>query len=250
MTIAHVRGHHILDYSSERGESSWFWRLDSRVKIICMFGLVVVASLITRAEIVLAALLVSILLAAFSGVFPRRLAVAYAAAFPFMAFASVSVFLFSGWENGLTMLARTSSCVIFLLTLAIGTETFDLFSGLRQLRVPGLITTLLMLTFRFILLLSEELERMKVSRRARGFTGGRNLLDWNAMKVISFTAGMVLVRASTRGDRIYEGLKCKAFNGDMKPWRAVPVGVADCAFLIATACIAGLLAAAQYGVLA
>ena len=219
------------------------------MKIVGTFGLVVVASLITRPEIVLVALAAAVAIAAISRVFPKRLLVAYAAAFPFIAFASVSVFLFSGWERGFTMLARTSSCVILLLVLALGTETFDLFSGLRRLRVPGLITTLLMLTFRFLLLLSDELERMKISRKARGFSGGRSLLDRNALRVISFTAGMVLVRASARADRVYEGLKCKAFERDMKPWRSTSVGAVDVVFLASFAIIAGLLAFGQYGAL-
>ncbi|OGS43971.1 MAG: hypothetical protein A3K76_00585 [Euryarchaeota archaeon RBG_13_57_23] len=249
MIEAHVRGHRARDEEDGSAESSWFWQLDSRVKIVGTFGLVVVASLITRPEIVLVALAAAVAIAAISRVFPKRLLVAYAAAFPFIAFASVSVFLFSGWERGFTMLARTSSCVILLLVLALGTETFDLFSGLRRLRVPGLITTLLMLTFRFLLLLSDELERMKISRKARGFSGGRSLLDRNALRVISFTAGMVLVRASARADRVYEGLKCKAFERDMKPWRSTSVGAVDVVFLASFAIIAGLLAFGQYGAL-
>ncbi|OGS56710.1 MAG: hypothetical protein A3K60_02470 [Euryarchaeota archaeon RBG_19FT_COMBO_56_21] len=249
MIITHVRGHSALRERDEDLDTSWFSQLDPRVKIVGVFSFVVVAALLTRPEGVTIALTAAIALAAASRVSAKRLIVAYAAAFPFVALASASIFLFSGWDRGLTMLARTSSCVIPLLVLALGTETFDLFSGLRRLKVPGMITTLLMLTFRFLLLLSDELERMKVSRQARGFRGGRSLLDRYGLRVLSFTAGMVLVRASARADRVYEGLRCKAFRKDMIPWRTSSVRSRDMAFLACLAIVAGVLAAVQYEVL-
>jgi cobalt/nickel transport system permease protein len=249
MIVAHVRALPTAGSGDNNSGNSWFLRTDARVKIVGTFALVVGASLATHTEIVVTALVLAMVVAILSGVSLRRLTIAYASAVPFIAFASFSVFLFSGWETGLVMMARTSSCVILLLLLALGTETFDLFTGLRRLKVPGLVTTLLMLTSRFIIILSDEFERMKTSRKARGFSGGKSLLDRGAMKVISFTAGMVLVRAFARADRIYEGLRCKAFERDMKPWRTRPLGVADVVVLLTLLTAACLLTAAQYQVI-
>ena len=250
MIVAHIRGHAAVKDVDDGQRITWFSKLDSRVKIISVFSFVIVAAMLTRPEAVVSALAAAVVLAAASRIPAKRLLFSYATAIPFIALASVSVFLFAGPERGITMLARTSSCVIPLLVLALGTETFDLFTGLRRLRVPGMITTLLMLTFRFLLLLSDELERMKISRRARGFRGGRSILDRYGLKVLSFTAGMVLLRASSRADRVYEGLRCKAFRRDMKPWRTSSVKMRDLAFLACVAFAAIILAAAQYGVLA
>lgn len=250
MIVAHIRGHAAVQDVDDGQRSTWFSKLDSRVKIVSMFSFVVVAAMLTRPEAVASALTAAIMLAAASRIPVKRLLVAYATALPFIALASVSVFLFAGMDRGFTMLARTSSCVIPLLVLALGTEAFDLFTGLRRLRVPGMITTLLMLTFRFLLLLSDELDRMRISRRARGFRGGKSILDRFGLKVLSFTAGMVLLRASSRADRVYEGLRCKAFSRDMKPWRTSSVRSGDLAFLACMTLTAFVLAAAQYGVLA
>jgi cobalt/nickel transport system permease protein len=174
----------------------------------------------------------------------------YMAAVPFILFASVSVFLFSGWVRGIEMWMRTSACVLPLLVLATGTETFDLFAGLRRLRVPAVITTLLMLTQRYILLLSEELSRMTTARRARGFKGARNLMDRYGLRVLAFTAGMVLVRSFQRADDIYEGLKCKGFDKEMMPWRKSRIAVNDVLLATALVAIAAGLLTAQLGVVA
>lgn len=249
MIVTHVRGHgHGLQISEEHARSHWFGRLDARAKIISIFACVVVTAVLTTPELILLALFLAATVAAASQVPYVGLAKAYAAALPFVAFASVSVFLFSGTDKGLAMLGRTSACVLFLLVLVLGTETFDLFAGLRRLKVPAILATLLMLTYRYIIVVSEEFSRMRVARKARGFGGGRSLLDRYALKVLSYTAGMVLVRSTGRADRVYEGLKCRGFTGEMTTWRTSSLSAKDGAFLASLLAASALLAMAQVGV--
>ena len=156
MTFTHV-GSHGGDHLSEYARDVWFGRLDARAKLVGIFAFVVVSAVLTNMELVLISLAAALALLVASRLPLTHITKMYMAALPFILFASVSVFLFSGWERGIEMWMRTSACVLPLLVLAAGTETFDLFAGLRRLRVPAVITTLLMLTQRYILLLSEEL---------------------------------------------------------------------------------------------
>jgi len=248
MIVTHVgpQGGGRIDEHTEKG---WFGRLDARAKIAGVFAFVVTTALLTDIALVAISLAGALLLAAASRVPPRRLLKMYLVSLPFILAASVSVFLFGGTTRALGMCARTSACVLSLLVLAIGTETFDLFSGLRRMMVPSVITTLLMLTQRYILVLSDELSKMTVARRARGFRGGKSLLDRYGFKVIAFTAGMILVRSLRRADAIYEGLKGKGFSKDMRPWRDTRFAVAETLFvtvLLASSC---LLVLAQAGVI-
>lgn len=247
MIVAHVRsmGDRRLD---EHAGEVWFGRLDARTKLAGVFTFIVVSATLTHPELVLASLAMSIAIALVSKLPAAHLAKMYLASLPFILLASVSVFLFGGWERGIEMWARTSACVLPLLVLAAGTETFDLFSGLRRLRVPAVITTLLMLTQRYIQLLMEESSRMAVARKARGFTGGRSLLDRYGLRVISYTAGMVLVRSIARGERIYEGLKGKGFTGDLMPWKRTRITALDASFACSLVFAAVLLLALQLDV--
>lgn len=249
MIVAHVRGHGVsVQISDEHARSHWFGRLDPRAKIVGVFALVLVIALLTRPELIMAALVLAISVAAASRIPYLGLAKAYAAALPFVAFASVSIFLFSGTDKGLAMLGRTSACVLLLLVLVLGTETFDLFGGLRRLKVPAVLATLLMLTYRYIIVVSEEFSRMRVARKARGFGGGRSLLDRYALRILSFTAGMVLVRSTGRADRVYEGLKCRGFTGDMTMWKRSELSARDGVFLASMVAVSAVLATAQAGV--
>jgi cobalt/nickel transport system permease protein len=248
MIVAHVRGHHTRpEELDEHARDSWLGGIDARAKIVGVVAFVVATALLTRTDLVLASLLVSACFAAMSQVPYRHLARMYLGAIPFILIASVSVFLFAGVERGLDMWARTSSCVIALLVLASGTETFELFTGLRRLRVPKLVSTLLMLTYRYILILGDELERMRIARRARGFRGGKGLLDSRGLKVISYTAGMVFVRAVARAEDGYEALRARGFRSDMRRMRVSRLGAGDLAFMAWFLCLSSILVMMQLG---
>jgi len=231
--------------SGDVSDRNWFWRVDARAKFIGVVALVVATAILARTDLLVAALVTSLALAAASRVPPMRLAKAFVLAVPFIMLTSVSVFLFAGFAQGVNLLIRASSCVLCLLVLAHGTETFDLFAGMRRLKVPALLTTVLMLTEKYILVLAEELARMNLARRARGFAPGRTLLDRHGLRVLSYTAGMVLVRSSARADMTYEGLRARGFNGEMPAVRTVRTGATDAAFLAVLMAIALVLTALQ-----
>jgi cobalt/nickel transport system permease protein len=248
MTVAHVGLGRSIQLLDEHASRIWFGKLDPRAKLLGVLAFVVATALLTRTSLLLASLAIAIVFAASSRVPVGHLSRAYLTALPFILVASASVFVFGGAERGLNMWMRVSACTLALLTLATGTETFDLFSGLRRLKVPPVLTTLLMLTYRYMMLISGEYERMKIARRARGFTGGRNLLDRNGMRVLSYTAGMILVRSSARAERVYEGLKARGFREDMSMWKLSTIAVADAAFMVVFFAASVLLIALQNGV--
>ena len=91
---------------------------------------------------------------------------------------------------------------------------------------------------------------MKVARKARGFQGGRSLLDKYGLKVISNTAGMVLVRSSVRADRIYEGLKARGFDREMQTWRMTGIDSRAAALTACFLAVSAALVLLQLGVIA
>jgi len=229
-------------------EETWFTRLDPRAKLLGILTFVITGAILTSTDLLLAALVLAAALAAASRVSAWNLAKAYIVALPFILLASVSLFIFTGPVQGANMVIRVSTCVLALLVLVNGTETFDLFLGLRRLKVPAVLTTLVMLTYRYVLLISEELDRMRIARKARGFSGGKSLLDRYGLRVLSYTAGMLLVRSSARADNIYEGLKMRGFREDMAAWRRRTMASADFAFLGLFLAASGALITIQLGV--
>jgi cobalt/nickel transport system permease protein len=114
------------------------------------------------------------------------------------------------------MFLRISTCVLLLIILSSSTPFFDLLKASQRLKVPKLFLTLLMFLYRYLFVFTEEYQRMKMARKARGFKGGRHLLDRKAMHTISSTAGMLLVRAYNRGTNIYDALVSRGYDGEIK----------------------------------
>jgi cobalt/nickel transport system permease protein len=114
------------------------------------------------------------------------------------------------------MFIRISTCVLLLIMLSSSTPFFDLLKASQRLRVPKLMITLLMFLYRYIFVLTEEYQRMRMAQKARGRKRGKNLFDRKGMHTISQTAGMVLVRAYQRGVRIYDALRSRGYSGDIK----------------------------------
>lgn len=244
MIVGHVTNR-TMALSVRPRRLSWFAVLDARAKILGVFCFVVVSAMLTNLDMIVLALGIAIALIPIAMVDARAVGKAYLAASPFIVLSSVSVFLFAGLESGIAMLARTSACVLPLLVVVVGTDPFDIFSGLRRLKVPWVVTTLLMLTHRYLLLFSEELSRMKVARRARGFTGGRSILDRYGLRVTASTAAAVLLRAWMRADRVFEGLKARGFDKDMTAWRNSKFGAPEAVFTLALLIVSVAILAVQ-----
>lgn len=94
---------------------------------------------------------------------------------------------------------------IFIATTSI--EKFCI--ALRKIKVPALIVTVIMLTYRYIGLLLEETEKVTTaySLRAPGQKGIH-------FKVWGSLAGQMLIRTMDRAEEIYESMKLRGYEYD------------------------------------
>jgi cobalt/nickel transport system permease protein len=73
---------------------------------------------------------------------------------------------------------------------------------------------------------------MRLARVARGFHAGKHLLDRHTMRTIAYTAGMLLVKAYERGNKIYDALVARGYDGSIKPLTAQRIKNIDYVFCI------------------
>jgi len=228
---------------------SRFYRFDPRAKIIASILLVVTLALLRDLNAV-AVVLVFVLGATLVSRIPlRHMARSYALALPFVLFASLVMMLTSTPQGALTMFLRISGCVLILVMLAASTPFFMLLGGLRALKMPKLLVNLVMFTYRFIFVLMDEMARMRTARRARGFTGGKNLTDKLAFRTLSNTVGMTFVRASSRATLIYDALLARGYSGEVRSMSRLHARPMDAAFVGAFAGVALFAAMLETGVI-
>jgi cobalt/nickel transport system permease protein len=226
---------------------STLYSFDPRVKLVGTLALVVAMSFLRNITALLVALAFVVALLLVSRLPFAHMARIFSLSVPFILVASVALYFTSGPGPALAMALRIAASVLLLLLLVTTTPFFDVLWALRWFRVPYVFCSLLLFTYRYIFVMLEELERMNMARRSRGFSLGGSLLSREVFRTISFTAGMVLVRSYDRSKNIYSGLVARGYKGEVRTVRRPRFRARDGAYIAAFAAVTVVVASIQWG---
>lgn len=150
-----------------------------------------------------------------------------------IAFFMVFTFLFfplydggQGWIKALQYSGRLLfvSQVLAFMFYRLGMTVF--LHVLGELRVPAILTELIMFTIRFMDVFRNEVRQMLLSLRSRGFYRG-NWFRINKYRVLGALLGSLLLRSFHRSERIYLGIVGKGYNGELRPRQSEAVPRAE-----------------------
>ncbi|MEV7558006.1 cobalt ECF transporter T component CbiQ [Streptomyces sp. NPDC048331] len=144
---------------------------------------------------------------------------------PFVAFAVLMPFVAEGEQvrvlgmslsvSGLwgawNVLAKGTLGVAASVLLASTTELRALLLGLQRLKLPPLLVQIASFMIRYGDVISDELRRMSIARRSRGFEA-RGIRHWG---VLAKTAGALFIRSYERGERVYLAMVSRGYAGSM-----------------------------------
>jgi cobalt/nickel transport system permease protein len=105
----------------------------------------------------------------------------------------------------------------------------------HALWVPGLLVQLVALTYRYTFLLADELARLRVALRVRGY---RNRPSWHSYRTVGHVAGTLLVRGHDRGERVGAAMRCRGFDGRFRALADFRTRAADVLFFLVLAATA------------
>jgi cobalt/nickel transport system permease protein len=101
--------------------------------------------------------------------------------------------------------------VLTLVLVLLATAPLDAtLKAAHRLRVPGLLVQLALLSYRYLFVLAEELGRLRVALRVRGF---RSRVSGHSYRTVGHVAGTLLVRAHERAERVGHAMRCRGFDG-------------------------------------
>ena len=109
-----------------------------------------------------------------------------------------------------TLTMKSVTLVTLALTLLASAPLHVTLCAAGRLGMPKLLVHLSLLTYRYVFLLLEELNRLRVALRVRGF---RNAMNGHAYRTVGQVTGTLLVRGSDRADRVANALRCRGFDG-------------------------------------
>ncbi|KOX29126.1 cobalt ABC transporter permease [Streptomyces sp. NRRL F-6491] len=199
--------------------------MPAHTKLVAVLGFVLVV-VSTPREAVWAFALHAALLAAVAakaripaGFLLRRLLVEV----PFVAFALLMPFVVPGERTevlGISLsvpglwgawnvLAKGTLGVAASVLLAATTELRSLLLGLQRLRLPPLLVQIASFMIRYGDVITDEMRRMSVARRSRGFEA-RGVRHWG---VLAKSAGALFIRSYERGERVHLAMVSRGYTG-------------------------------------
>ncbi len=225
----------LLEYTLESEElarrDGFLQRLDPRVKLVGMLGLIVAAAAARRLEVIAAVFGVALVLAFGSRVPLRTLAArVWAGAFAFtFLIALPAVFLtpgravwrlpLLGWDateqglrGALLLISRVETTATLCLLLVLSTPWPHVLKALRALRVPVVVVVILGMTYRYILLMMATVREMFESRRSR-LVG--KLEPAESRRLAVATAGVLLSRSMQLSGDVYLAMQSRGFRGEV-----------------------------------
>lgn len=144
---------------------------------------------------------------------------------PFVAFAVLMPFVVPGDQVqflGLSLsvpglwgawnvLAKGTLGVAASVLLASTTELRALLLGLQRLRLPPMLVQIASFMIRYGDVITDELRRMSIARRSRGFEA-RGVRHWG---VLGKSAGALFIRSYERGERVHLAMMSRGYTGTM-----------------------------------
>ncbi len=244
----------MLDEPFARGDSP-IHRLDPRYRVAMVFFFTVAVALCRSMAAPLFGLGLGLILLAMArlnagAVVHRLLAVNFFIFFLWLVlpFSLPGTPVFSVWSlaatrEGLrlallvTLKSNAVVCVFLALAATMDAPVFGQAVG--RLGVPPKLTFLFLFTYRYIHVLADEYDRLRVAAKLRGF---RPTTGLHTYRTVANLLGMVLVRGYDRSRRVYEAMILRGFHGSFYTLRQFAAAPRDRLFLAAMLVVMAVMA--------
>lgn len=207
-----------------------YYLVDPRTKLVGLIAFLMAAAVSTVVEASIFILAVSLTIAGTSRIPVKHLASLSLASLPFIVATTLGAVAAGRPESAVYIAIRIFSSVLVAVVFASTTPLFEQIRALQFFRVPKIMTTMILFTYRFVFVFIDDMERMKLARKARGFRGGAHLLDIRAMRTIGQTIGMLFIKVNERAGRVFDSLTNRGFSGTAVTGKRLKLQVVDAAY--------------------
>jgi cobalt/nickel transport system permease protein len=140
-----------------------------------------------------------------------------------------------GVEVALLLTVKALALLTLFLTLQAAAHLESTLKAAHSLRIPALLVHLSLLTYRYVFVLADELRRLRIALRVRGY---RRRMSRHGYRTAGHVAGTLLVRGYERAERVGHAMRCRGFDGQfrsLKKFTSRPVDVAAFGAIAASA---------------
>lgn len=128
----------------------------------------------------------------------------------------------------LTITLKSNAMLLVFFALLASLPLPHLGSALSALHCPRRLTALLLVTYRYVHVLSDEWHTLRTSAMLRGFEPKTNLATY---KTYAMLTGLLFIRSWDRSLRIWEAMRLRSFSGHFPTGTLAPLSFRDAFFL-------------------
>jgi cobalt/nickel transport system permease protein len=128
----------------------------------------------------------------------------------------------AGLVGGAALLTKATLGVAAAVLLAATTAPRDLLAGLDRMHLPRALVSILSFMIRYASVVTGDLQRMRIARESRGYTGG----SAGHLKAVAAGAGALFVRSYERGERVHLAMLARGYTGRMPALASKTFGAA------------------------
>src|SRR6185503_1207794 len=115
-----------------------------------------------------------------------------------------------GVVAGVAVFCRCLAVGCFALVLLGTAPLHQTLAAAHKLKVPGLLVQVTLLAYRYAFLLAEEMRRLRIAMRTRGY---RVSATRHGYRALGHATGAVLVRGADRAENVTAAMRCRGFDG-------------------------------------
>ena len=116
-----------------------------------------------------------------------------------------------GLLAGTSIVVKGTLGVLAAVILSTTTTAREILRGLELLKLPAVMVQIASFMLRYVNVISDEMERMKVARESRGFVA-TGIKHW---KVLATSAAALFIRSYERGERVHLAMLSRGFDGNL-----------------------------------
>ena len=110
---------------------------------------------------------------------------------------------------GTAIVAKGTLGVLGAITLSSTSTAREILRGLERLHLPALMVNIASFMLRYLNVVTDEMERMRIARASRGFEA-RGIRDW---RILSSVIATLFMRSYERGERVHLAMLSRGFTG-------------------------------------
>lgn len=141
-----------------------------------------------------------------------------------------SIAVSGGFISMITLMLKGVFCLMASFILMATTSIDALCGALRKIRMPAMLVTLLLLTYRYIFVMIDEISVMTTAYKLRA--PGQKGIHYSAWG--SFL-GQLLLRSMDRAQELYSSMQLRGFNGSFQYADTAPITWRDYLYIVAAA---------------